>query len=55
MGVANPRQVFDFVRTLRKGVTPDGRSLDSEWMPWPAIGRMSELELRAIWRYLRTI
>ncbi len=45
----------DFVRTLRKGVTPDGRSLDAEWMPWPSIGRMSDLELRAIWRYLRSL
>ena len=45
----------DFVRTLRKGVTPDGRSLDAQWMPWPSIGRMSDLELRAIWRYLHSL
>ena len=45
----------DFVRTLRRGVTPDGRHLDAEWMPWPSIGRMSDLELQAIWRYLRSL
>ena len=36
-------------------VTPDGRHLDAEWMPWPSIGRMSDLELQAIWRYLRSL
>lgn len=45
----------DFVQTLRKGVTPEGRNLDAEWMPWPAIGRMTDLELRAIWRYLHSL
>lgn len=45
----------EFVETLRTGVTPEGDQLDEEWMPWPAIGRMSDLELRAIYRYLRSI
>jgi mono/diheme cytochrome c family protein len=45
----------DFVRTLRTGVTPDGRHLDAEWMPWPAIARMTDLELRAIWLHLRSL
>jgi mono/diheme cytochrome c family protein len=43
----------DFVATLRTGVTPDGRRLDEAWMPWRSLSRMSDLELRAIWRGLR--
>jgi mono/diheme cytochrome c family protein len=45
----------DFLSALRSGLTPEGRRLDEAWMPWPAIGRMSDVELRAIFRYLRTL
>jgi mono/diheme cytochrome c family protein len=43
----------DFVRTLRTGVTPDGRRL-AEVMP-RAYGKMPEDELDALWTYLRTV
>ena len=45
----------DFLRTLRTGTTPDGRGLDEAYMPWRRIGRMSDPELKAIWRYLRSL
>lgn len=45
----------DFVHALRTGVTPDGRHLDPEWMPWPAFARMTDLEMRAIFLYLRSL
>jgi len=45
----------EFIETLRTGRTPEGDRLDAEWMPWPAIGRMSDTELSAIYRYLRTL
>jgi nicotinate dehydrogenase subunit B len=44
-----------FLRALRTGVTPEGHRLDEAWMPWPALGRMSDLELRAIFRHLRSL
>jgi mono/diheme cytochrome c family protein len=44
----------DFVRALRTGVTPDGRRLDPRWMPWPAFAHMTDLEMRAIFLYLRS-
>lgn len=43
-----------FMHTLREGETPDGRRLDPEHMPWPTYGRMSDVELEAIWQHLRT-
>lgn len=45
----------DFMVALRTGVTPDGRQLDDEWMPWKTLSRMNDLELRAIWRGLRSL
>lgn len=45
----------DFFNTLRTGVTPTGRHLDKEQMPWPSLGKLSDDELRAIWLYLRSL
>lgn len=43
-----------FRHTLREGETPDGRRLDAKQMPWPTYGRMSDVELEAIWLHLRS-
>jgi cytochrome c553 len=44
----------DFLRSLRTGVNPSGRNLNP-FMPWRQIQRMSDDDLRAIYRYLRTL
>ncbi len=44
----------DFIRAMRTGVTPGGRQLDAEYMPWPTIGQMTDDELRAIFLYLQS-
>ena len=44
-----------FINTLRTGITPGGRSLDSEFMPWQRLGKMTDDELRAIWMYLNSL
>lgn len=44
----------DFVRTLQTGRAPDGDELHP-FMPWRQYRRMSEDDLRAIYRYLRTV
>jgi mono/diheme cytochrome c family protein len=44
----------DFLRTLRTGVNPRGDSLHA-FMPWREYRRMSDDDLRAIYRYLRTL
>ncbi len=43
-----------FRRTLRTGTTPEGRTLDPAYMPWPAFAAMTDDELEALWRFLRT-
>jgi mono/diheme cytochrome c family protein len=44
----------DFLRTLRTGVNPAGDSLHA-FMPWRELRRMEDGDLRAIFRYLRTL
>jgi len=44
----------DFFKAMRQGVRPDGRAIDP-FMPWPYLGGMTDDELRAIWRYLRSV
>lgn len=44
----------DFMRALRTGRTPDGRVLHP-FMPWRQYSHMTDSDLRAIYRYLRTV
>ncbi|HEX9562408.1 MAG TPA: c-type cytochrome [Gemmatimonadaceae bacterium] len=44
-----------FMATIRTGVTPDGRSLNPEWMPWSVYARLSNDELLAIWRRMQVV
>lgn len=44
----------DFVRTIRTGRNPQGRELHP-FMPWHEQQRMTDDDLRAIYRYLRTV
>jgi len=43
----------DFIAALRTGFRPDGSMLDRGSMP--AIGLMTEDELKAVWLYLQTL
>ena len=44
----------DFLRTIRTGVNPEGDTLHP-FMSWRQYRRMTEDDLRAIYRYLRTV
>jgi cytochrome c553 len=43
-----------FITTMRTGVTPGGRQLNS-FMPWKYFGRMTDDELKAVWMYLQSL
>lgn len=45
----------DFIQTMRTGVTPYGRSLDANFMPWESYGLMTDEDLRAIFLYLQSL
>lgn len=42
-----------FFQALRTGVTPEGRKLRAQYMPWPEIGQLRDDELRAVHLYLK--
>jgi cytochrome c553 len=42
-----------FIQTMRTGVTPEGRTLRNQYMPWQAIGQLSDDELRAVLMYMK--
>ena len=44
----------DFVRVLREGIRPDGRRV-SEFMPVAMTRELTDMELEAMWKYLRTV
>lgn len=52
-GLATWREA-DFVRAMREGRRPDGTELDA-FMPWRNFARMSDVELAALWAYLRQL
>jgi len=45
----------DFERALRRGLRPDGRRLDPRFMPWPFLAALTDMEVDAIWLYLRAL
>ena len=44
----------DFMRALHDGKRKDGTDI-SPMMPWKAYGQMTDVELKAVWAYLRTL
>jgi mono/diheme cytochrome c family protein len=44
-----------FKETLQTGLTPEGKKLDPKFMPWTAMGQMTEMELEAVYNYLKTV
>lgn len=44
----------DFYTAIRRGKKPDGKDVNP-FMPWRALGTMSDTELDALWAYLRTV
>jgi len=45
----------DFLTAMRTGITPDGRELINEFMPWQVFGQMTDDELSGLFAYLQTI
>lgn len=45
----------DFKKVLTQGVTKDGRKIDPQFMPWTATAAMSDTELSALYKYLKSL
>lgn len=47
--------IDDFITTMRTGKTPDGREMDSQYMPWVVFGQMTDEELSGLFTYLQSL
>jgi hypothetical protein len=45
----------EFIDLMRTGQDPDDPSRILQVMPWPYYGKMTDLDLRAIYEYLRAV
>lgn len=45
----------DFIRTMRTGVTPEGKQLDNKFMPYQVIGTFPDDDLKAIYLFLQSL
>lgn len=45
----------DFLTLMHTGVSPDGHEIDGAFMPWERIGRMTDDDLTAIFKYLEAL
>jgi mono/diheme cytochrome c family protein len=45
----------DFLKAVQTGITPDGRQMDNEFMPFEVLGRFHEEELQALWIHLQSL
>ncbi len=40
---------------MRTGITPDGRELPNQYMPWRVFGQMTDEELQGLFVYLQSL
>jgi mono/diheme cytochrome c family protein len=45
----------EFLLFMRAGLTPDGRQIDPEVMPWESFGKFDDEELQGMWLYLQSL
>ncbi len=45
----------DFLQTMRTGITPEGRELPKEYMPWQVFGTMTDEELQGLFAYFQSL
>lgn len=45
----------DFKKTASSGVTPEGKNLNPQFMPWPAMAAMNDTELKALYNFLKSL
>lgn len=45
----------DFLKAMREGITPDGRQLRNEFMPYTLTAQMTDDELQSLFTYLKSI
>ncbi|WP_034256716.1 c-type cytochrome [Adhaeribacter aquaticus] len=44
-----------FIETLRTGVTPEGKKLDPQFMPWPMAKQFTDTEIKSLYLFLKNL
>ena len=44
-----------FIKTLRTGITPEGKKLDPKFMPWEGAKEYTDVEIKSIYIYLKSL
>lgn len=44
----------DFIKAMHSGVTPTGRQLNPDFMPYESFGKLADEELTGLWMYLQS-
>lgn len=47
--------VEEFMKAIKTGKTPEGKTLDNKYMPWKSISSYTDLELKSIYLYLQNL
>jgi mono/diheme cytochrome c family protein len=55
LGVVTGWTQDQFITTMRTGVDPGGHALDPRQMPWESVGKLDDVELVALYEYLRSL
>jgi mono/diheme cytochrome c family protein len=45
----------EFIQALRTGITPEGKKLDPEFMPWPMAREYTETEIKSLYLFLTSL
>jgi cytochrome c553 len=45
----------DFLKSMRTGVKPDGKTIDPKFMPWLGIAKLNDEAIKAIYLYLQSL
>jgi mono/diheme cytochrome c family protein len=45
----------DFLQSLRTGMTPSGKIINPQYMPWPNLILMTDEDLGALWAYFQSL
>ncbi|MES2964293.1 MAG: c-type cytochrome [Bdellovibrionota bacterium] len=54
-GKVNAYTLEQFTKVLREGVTPEGRQLNSQYMPWKAMAHMNDTEIVALYEFVKQL
>jgi mono/diheme cytochrome c family protein len=54
-GKVNGYTLEQFTKIFREGLTPEGRQINPQYMPWKAMSHMNDTEIAALYAFVKTL